>query len=446
VRTLDPSVASLPRDDRLLNVPRVVALSEERRPPQLRLATVFYVTIAMLLVGNLGRIPVFSTGGRDVPILVNDLAVAALIVAGAVAMAGHRSLRLDWVSGFALLFAGFGAMSAALAVPRFNLTTFEALVSVGYLARWLFYFSLYLVAINTLRPSDAGRVWRALEWAILIFAAFGIFQSAFLPDFAQLVYPESRPQFDWDVQGHRLVSTFLDPNFAGAFIDIGLVVSLSRLVTGARVSGWKLLLLAVALVLTVSRSAILALLVGGVAILVIAGLSKRLLRAIGVAAVLVMLALPRLLALASSYHKLTVDPSALARLTSWLHGWMVLRDHWVIGIGFNTWGYVAERYGWLRSFSATFGIDGGLFFILVLTGVFGLALYLGMLWSVIRAARRVWRDPAMSPDARGLAIGAAASIPMIVVHSLFTNSLLLPFLMEALWILWAMPFVMASES
>jgi O-antigen ligase len=242
------------------------------------------------------------------------------------------------------------------------------------------------------------------------------------------------------------VSTFLDPNFAGAFIDIGLVVSLSRLVTGARVSGWKLLLLAVALVLTVSRSAILALLVGGVAILVIAGLSKRLLRAIGVAAVLVMLALPRLLALASSYHKLTVDPSALARLTSWLHGWMVLRDHWVIGIGFNTWGYVAERYGWLRSFSATFGIDGGLFFILVLTGVFGLALYLGMLWSVIRAARRVWRDPAMSPDARGLAIGAAASIPMIVVHSLFTNSLLLPFLMEALWILWAMPFVMASES
>lgn len=178
----------------------------------------------------------------------------------------------------------------------------------------------------------------------------------------------------------------------------------------------------------------------------VTGLSKRLLRVTATAGVLVLLALPKLIQFAASFNKLSIDPSAMARLTSWLHGWIVLRDHWVIGIGFNTWGYVSERYGWIRSFSATYGIDGGLLFVLVMTGVFGLALYLGMLWSVFRTARRVWRDKRMSPDARGLALGAALTIPMIVVHSLFSNSLLLPILMEPLWILWALPSVLASES
>jgi hypothetical protein len=427
--------------------PVVVALTTERRPLEIRLVSIFYLAFATLLVGNLGRIPVFSTGDHYIPILVNDLAVGALIVAGAVAMAGHRALRLDWVAGFALLFAGFGGLSTALAVPRFNLATSELLVSAGYLVRWLFYFSVYVVAINTLRASDAPKVWRALEWAIMAFAIFGIFQAAFLPGFAQLVYPDSRPQLDWDPQGHRLVSTFLDPNFAGAFINIGLVVCLSRMAVGVRVKAWKPLTLALAVVLTLSRSSLLALFVAIVVILSISGLSKRLVRALGVAAALVAVASPQLLRYAASFHKLGVtDQSALDRLVSLAHGSTVLKDHWLIGIGFNTWGFIAERYGWLRSFTATYGLDGGLFFILVLTGVIGLALYLGILWSVYRAARRVWRNPVMSAEARGLAIGAAVSIPMIVVQSLFTNSLLLPFLMEPLWVLWALPYIMAGES
>jgi hypothetical protein len=425
--------------------PNLIGLGVERPRTELRVSTILSFAIATLLIGNLGRIPIFSTGGRDVPILVNDLAVAALIFASAIVMAVRGTFRLDWVSGFALLFAGAGGISAMLAVPRFNLTNFEAFVSIGYLLRWIFYFSIYVSTINVLRASEVNRLWAALEWTILVFALFGIFQSIFLPGFAQIVYPDSRPMMDWDVQGRRLVSTFLDPNFAGAFIDIGLITSLARLATGARVARWKLLVLGVALVLTVSRSSILALLVGGSAILVITGLSKRLMRVVGATVVLVLLALPKLLALALEFHKLSIDPSAMARLQSWSNGWTVLKDHWLIGIGFNSWGYVSERYGWIRLWSATYGIDGGLFFVLVLTGIVGLSLYLTMLVLIIRNARSVWRDPRMSPGHRGLAIAAAASIPMIVVHSLFTNSLLLPFLMEPLWLLWAIPFVLASK-
>lgn len=412
---------------------------------EVRLSSIFGLVIATLMVGNLGRIPIFSTGGRDVPVLVNDLAVAALIGASAIAMAERRTFNVDWVSGWGLLFAAVGGLSVALAVPRFGLSNFEAFVAAGYLFRWLFYFAIYLSAVNTLRRADVERVWRMLESTILIFALFGIAQSAFIPNFAQMVYPESRPMMDWDVQGRRLVSTFLDPNFAGAFIGIGLVTCLARLTTGTRVAAWKFIVLGVALVLTVSRSSILALLAGGAAILAISGLSKRLLRATAVATALILVALPRILQLAASYHKLTLDASALARLRSWTEGWTVLKDHWLIGIGFNSWGYVAERYGWVRLWSATYGLDGGLFFVLVLTGVIGCAFYVAMLGMIWRNARRVWRDQSVAPEHRGLAIAAAASIPTILVHSLFVNSLLLPFLMEPLWILWALPFVIATD-
>ncbi|HEY4215965.1 MAG TPA: O-antigen ligase family protein [Gemmatimonadaceae bacterium] len=425
-----------------MTAPLVVPLTARRGSLTIRVAPLFCGTIVLLLVGNLGRIPVFSTGGRDVPILITDLAVAALIVVGGLAMASHRVFRLDAVAAYALLFAGLGAISAMLAIPRFGLSPFEAIVSLGYLARWLFYFGVYLVAINTLRSDDVDSVWQALEWTILLFAAFGIFQSAFLPGFAQMVYPTSRPYLDWDIQGRRLVSTFLDPNFAGAFIDIGLVVCFARLAARERVGSWKLLVLGVALVLTASRSSILALFVGALTIVMISGLSKQAVRAIIAGLILLVAALPKLLVFAKAYHKLGIDdPSALARVTVWLRGWTVFKDHWLIGVGFNTWGYVAERYGWVTAIAANYAIDGGLLFVTVMTGLAGLALFVAMLWSIFSASRRVWRDPLASAKQRGLAIGAAASIPTIVVHSLFTNSLMQPFLMEALWVLWALPHV-----
>jgi hypothetical protein len=81
-----------------------------------------------------------------------------------------------------------------------------------------------------------------------------------------------------------------------------------------------------------------------------------------------------------------------------------------------------------------------------LTGIVGLALYAGMLWSVFRTALAVWRDRERPARARGLALGAAITVPMIIVHSLFSNSLLLPLLMEPLWILWALPSVLLGDA
>jgi hypothetical protein len=102
---------------------------------------------------------------------------------------------------------------------------------------------------------------------------------------------------------------------------------------------------------------------------------------------------------------------------------------------------VSRAYGWDPVGGQSYTLDGGLLFVTVMTGVVGLSLYLLMLGFVVRRCRRVWRDASASAQARGTALGAAAGTAALVVHSLFVNSLLLPFIMQPLWILWGIVFL-----
>lgn len=419
--------------------PLVVPLSQGA-VARVRVAAVVRFGLIGLLIGNLGRIPAFSTGGRDAAILINDVLVAAAIVAGALQAIRTRRLRLDSVSILALLFAGIGGASTLLSIPRFGLSSFEVGVSLGYLARWLYYFAIYVVLVNAMRDGDAETMWRSLETVILIFAAFGIIQSLTLPNFAQIVYPSSRLGDDWDPQGHRLVSTWLDPVFAGAFIMVGLLVQLSMIASGRRVAAWKTVVLSAALLMTASRGALLATAVGLVVIVGARGLSRRMLRAGLSVVAIVAVGVPVMLRFTGLSEKLGVDVSAMQRVVAWLRAYQVFRDHPLIGIGFNAWGFVQERYGYVRYHAFSYSLDGGLIFIAVMTGVVGLAIYVGMLGVVIGRARRVWRAATAEPLQRGLAIGVGASTVALVVDSLFGNALMLPFLMESMWILWAIVF------
>jgi O-antigen ligase len=143
-------------------------------------------------------------------------------------------------------------------------------------------------------------------------------------------------------------------------------------------------------------------------------------------------------------QKLTVDLSALQRVVSWARAMQVFADHPILGIGFNAWGFVQERYGYVRQYAFSYSLDGGLIFIALMTGVVGLALYLTMLAAVMRRARRIWRNPGMSAEHRGLAIGVVAGTVALMVNSLFGNSLFQPFLMETMWVLWALIFAISS--
>ena len=404
------------------------------------------VALVLLVLANLGRIPLLDLGEREAPILINDLAVLAVIGIAAASWSRARSLKLDDVALAALAFAGIGALSAVSAIPRFGLTVFELVASLAYLARWFTYFLLYLVVINSLRREDVKPTWAAAEGTLLVIAAFGIIQAIFLPDFALMVYPESRAYFDWDPQRHRLVSTVLDPNLVAFMLVIGLLVCLARMANGVAVPLWKPALLLVALVMTLSRSGMLAFLVGAAVILWTRGVTKRMLRFGAVIGVLGLAALPKLIDTLVDYSRIGVtDESALARVISWQRAFMTFLESPWFGVGFNTYGYVQERRGFDRFGAGAYSAEGGLLFIAVMTGVVGVAVFIAMLWLVLRRCRRGWTDARSTPDERGLLIGTAAATVAILVHSLFANSLLLPFVLELIWVLWGLAFLVTRR-
>ena len=437
------------RDDALRLVgaptPQLVGAGTLRlRSWPVRPVAMLRIVLLLLVIGQLGRIPVLDTGTSEAPLLVNDICVLALIGVVFVSALAAQSFQIDSVGGLMIAFATIGFASALLSITRYGLSGVAVLVSLAYLARWFVYFLVYLVVINIVRGGDVMDVWHSVEKMMLIFSVFGIVQSIFIPHFAQVVYPNSRVYIDWDEQGHRLVSTMLEPNIAGSMIMLMLLVNVAQLAGGERVAFWKPLVFLAALVATLSRSSFLALAVGLLVVLGVRGISRRMARFGVVVGVLLVPALPGLISYAVHFNKFSIsDPSAMSRVFNWLRALRMWADHPVFGIGFNTFGYVVEQYGGGRAGSSSFGSDGGLLFIAVMTGIVGLSLYLAMLALVFRRCRRVWRDPDSPPSWRALAVGIGAGLPAICVHAAFVNSILTPFVMEILWVLWGLAFVMA---
>ena len=153
-----------------------------------------------------------------------------------------------------------------------------------------------------------------------------------------------------------------------------------------------------------------------------------------------MLVLPflsLLISFAASFNKLGYDASAAQRWVPWIRASRLLIEHPWFGVGFNAIKQAQESHGWRALGGADVSLDGGLLFVAAMTGVVGLGLYVRMLVRVARGARSVWRDGALHPTDRAHATATFAATAAVVVHSFFVNSLLLPFVMQILWVMWA---------
>jgi hypothetical protein len=417
---------------------------EARAIRGLTFVKVFCWAQLLMVVANLGRIPVLSTDERDFPIAFNEICLGVMIVAAGLTIRSWKSVVLDRVAVTALVFAAIGGGSAVWSVQRFDLSALELFVSLAFLARWLMYFMLYVALINVVRERSTETVWEAVETMLVVFALFGIVQAAFLPNFTQMIYPDNR-SFNWDEQRHRLVSTVLEPNIAGTMLMIGVLVQAARITVGAPVKWWRMLIVFSGLTLTISRSAAVGLFFGMIVVLATQGLSRRLAKiAIG-AGVLVLLASPLLVRFLMEYDKFSIGEgsSAAVRFTMWLQAIRVIADYPLFGIGFNAYRYALESYGIRIIGASSYASEGGLLFVTALTGFVGLAVYCTMLWQIFARCRVIWRDMTVPADQRGLAIGATAATVGVIFASTFVNALLTTFVMEILWVLWALTFVIA---
>ncbi|MEX2181703.1 MAG: O-antigen ligase family protein [Gemmatimonadaceae bacterium] len=412
--------------------------------------TALRVTAALLLgavlTGNLIRVPVFSGGGKSAPLIALDLALGVFVVVGVTEILRRRRLALDPAARWGIAFVAIAALSVLSAGARVGIAPNEMLFAATYLVRWAGYFSLFVLIGALLPASEAPPVAQLLRRCIVAFAAFGILQSIFLPDFALLVHPTDQPYLDWDPQRNRLVSTFLDPNYAGILIVVGLCLWGGRLIAGVAPPWWEGAILGVALVLTLSRGAMLAGLSAAAALSIAYGFSRRLGRAAAIAAVVLLAASPFVLEFGQEFAKFQIDRSALGRLIAWQRNLVLLADYPMLGIGFNTLGFVAPRYGWHIAGVGGFGLDGGLLFIAALTGLAGVTCLTALLVSIARSARHLWRTPDADAEDRAIAFAAFGTVVAVVVHSLFANTIMLPLVLAPCWILWALPRVRRQKS
>ncbi|MDO8573288.1 MAG: O-antigen ligase family protein [Candidatus Daviesbacteria bacterium] len=351
-----------------------------------------------LTSGQLIRLP-FLGGG----VTLLDLTVAVLSVYGLIKL--KLKLKNPPFLKPALCFILIALFSLLLTPLRLTLP--EYLVSFSYIAR-LFLYVLFGWVVYSGSFLDTRK---AFLLSGMSFAVLGLLQFAFFPDLYFLKLA------GWDPHYFRTVSTFLDPNFAGAFLVLTMILSFKE--KNKKISIFIFALLYIALFTTFSRSSYLMFLVSGLTFFFLNKSKKYLL--------LTLVLFAFLLFGFQIYSKLVAAPrninreqSASFRLNTWQQGLDLFKKSPVLGIGFNAYRYGIKKYNlgdqqFLDSHGSS-GNDSSLLFVASTTGIIGFLVYLYFLFSLMKSSKII-----------------TAAILGLIVHSFFSNSLFYPPILA--WIL-----------
>ncbi|MDP3685432.1 MAG: O-antigen ligase family protein, partial [bacterium] len=238
----------------------------------------------------------------------------------------------------------------------------------------------------------------------------------------------------WDPHPGRLFSTWLDPNLLGGFFVLAIAVLVGAPRTARPVRKFFLLvagaLLVLAVVLTKSRTSLLALAaVGGTSLLILR--SWRRWFPLATAAALGLLLVPSFAVRLRGFS--AADPTASLRLQSWGQALQQFSKFPLFGTGYNAYGFeqlAAGNIGNLALHSRA-GADNSFLTLGATTGVWGsVILFLllnALLWILLRRWRR---DP---PTRALLPVVLSAFVAFLVhaqfVHSLVYVHLLVPFIL-----------------
>lgn len=397
------------------------------------------IAIVLILSASLGQLNrLFIGSGTDVVLYANDLLAGGLMVAYlGYALVVRKSWRIPpFVLGITL-FLFFGLVGLAFSSPL--LSDNQLLVSLSYMVRYISYLFLFFVSYDAVvyaaKSEQMNQVFRWVVWvmlAMVLVALSGFIQLYVLPDLAILA------QYGWDPHVGRLTTSMLDPNYAAAYMSMGVAVALSVFFYSQRtwlqlVSLAISVVLLIAILLTFSRSGFLML---GIILGVIAVFKSRWLLVIaGVIAIVAFLFIPRIQE--RVIGAIEIDDSASPRITSWLDAWEIASDNQPFGVGYNSYRYAQDRYGILEleeSGNAGAGADSSWLFILATTGWFGFVSFvLAYLSLGFMSFRGVLFGHTALIQAVSLAfLGILAGL---AVFSQFNNALFYTWIIEVFWLL-----------
>lgn len=348
----------------------------------------------------------------------------------------YTALRREKFSTSRLIFPVFLFASACLVSLLANLYWVgfdKMLIGSLYLIRFLSYFGVYLF-IRERSVKEKNQLKNTLFYLTALIVLIGFFQIVYYPNLANLIY------LGWDDHLYRLFSVFLDPNFTGVIFVLFLIYlvyyffnfkkkqTYFRLVTAAAAAATFL-----AVFLTYSRTALVTLIFGGVFYL---GLLKK--KGLILAFALIVFL----------FFISTINPdieglnpfrtvSTNARINSYQIALNIISRHPVTGVGFNTYRYAQNMYGyrvggaWETS-HADAGTDNSFLLVLATTGIVGFSAFVYLCVRVLKLVRdRIEKGSS-------LARYTLVSIIAIFISSFFVNALLYPFVLAWLWVLIAL--------
>lgn len=320
-------------------------------------------TIYSLILGEFGRFPF---GGGAVSLTVYDLLLSLTV---GFLLIWQIAIKKSYTS-----FKSLHLLTPFLSVALVSLIASGDLKGGLYLIRYLIYASSFWIGyclVNSLQTSS-----RAIERLFincgLILAILGLIQLVFFPDLKNLT------GFGFDPHLGRLVSTFLDPNFLGSFLNISIAMTLI---------GWfktkerKLILFGlvmfVAIILTFSRSAYLFLFTQ---VLVWSVLKNKKIFLIMIVSVLLLnFLVPKFSE--RIIGGFSIDKSSIERFISWKNGLVVFKDKPLLGAGFNNLRDSFVENNLIKTYSedgghAGAGVDSSLLFVMATTGIIGILSFL----------------------------------------------------------------------
>lgn len=346
--------------------------------------------------------------GNGIVINPLDLSVLMLVI---VNFTVNKSLRIKNIPTFIYPLFIFIAIGSIGLIINPWLDPLQKIASFLYALRLLLYILLFIQLYTKMRERDFVKDLMFFTGGVITF--LGFFQYFFYPNLRNLYY------LGWDDHLYRLFSTFLDPNFAGAYFALFCLYCLWRYL-GENIYLKKIMYASVglssiiALFLTYSRTGMVMLIVG---IVVYLSFYKKL--------KILFFALISLIVLffifAGDLEGLNPlrSASVIARLDSLQNAFIIFLYNPVIGIGFNAYRYAQIYYGFrggdlsLTS-HADAGSDNSYLFIAATTGVIGLFLFFSFLKRIIESLLDLPRE------LKAISLSTLASI---LAGSIFTNIL-----------------------
>lgn len=366
------------------------------------------ILVISILAGEIIKFPIFNIQG---PVLL-DFTIILLCLIGFFQIK-FQFKKPDLVTKSGILFLGICIFS--LILTPLHLSKNEYLTSFSYTLRFSLYLLIYYLIYSSAFPNLKKNISKVLLISGIIFSIIGLLQFLIFPN---LIFLQV---YGWDPHYFRTVSTFLDPNFAGAFFVLTLLLLLS-LRTRRTWQSFSFFIVYLALLTTFSRSSYLMFLASGITLSALKK-SKKIFIATIVLFVILMSGFQLYTQLVAKPKGIDREQSASYRINTWQNGLSIFQKSPFLGIGFNAYKYALAQYHLAdEQFLGSRGSstnDSSLLYVLATTGIIGFLTYILYLISLIK-------------------IGLKNNYPLVaalvglIIHCFFANSLFYPFIL--IWI------------